>query len=143
MRLCSLYLQGCCKRLSASKVDLFTKWLMDIYIVLNRNSSLLRERKDNIIGLLVFFFFSMIEYIEIWINFFLYTLGKSQQFYYTRVRRHNKLSSWIKIIGNDTGGKDKKILFFISLKKNRNRHLIIWLLETLTGFIVQVRGLIV
>jgi hypothetical protein len=124
LRLCSLYLQGCCKRLSASKVDLFTKWLMDIYIVLNRNnlfrdkavSSLLRERKDNIIGLLVFFFFffSMIEYIEIWINFFLYTLGKSQQFYYTRVRRHNKLSSWIKIIGNDTGGKDKKILFFIS-----------------------------
>jgi hypothetical protein len=65
LRLCSLYLQGCCKRLSASMVDLFTKWLMDIYIVLNRNnlfrdkavSSLLRERKDNIIGLLVFFFF--------------------------------------------------------------------------------------
>ena len=47
-------------------VDLFTKWLMDIYVVLNRNnlfrdkavSSLLRERKDNIIGLLVFFFFN-------------------------------------------------------------------------------------
>jgi len=47
------------------------------------------------------------------------------------------------MVRNDKGGKDKDFFSFIDIKeRNESRHLVFWLLGTLTGLKVQVRRLI-
>jgi hypothetical protein len=53
---------------------------------------------------------------------------------YLKIERKNcrscmmswRLSSRIRIVGNDTSGKDKKFLSFLSKKRDKSHHLIFW-----------------